>query len=388
MGTVEKMPAPSVLLIGNYPPDGQQSMRRYAEFLYGELRSRGFKVDLIQPDAVFGRLFRGSEFLSKWMGTLDKYLVFPFRLRLIGSRYAVAHICDHSNAFYLHYLKRKACLVTCHDLFGIKSELGHYPETAGRTSLQHRRRMAWTLSSLKETQNVVCVSDKTKEDLVELLGSPPPRLVTIPHSLNWEFAPMLPERVEAILGDLDPRIGDRYFLHVGGNQWYKNRAGVIRIFLSLKKFPAYRSVKLVMAGKAWTAEMRALCEGPEGRDVVEIVGPSNEQVQALYAGAIALIFPSLQEGFGWPILEAQACGCPVITSNRAPMTEIAGASAILIDPTDPESAAARIDEGLECREEMIRAGFENLKRFAKEGIIDQYCALYGQIAAGATATVP
>jgi glycosyltransferase involved in cell wall biosynthesis len=102
-------------------------------------------------------------------------------------------------------------------------------------------------------------------------------------------------------------------------------------------------------------------------------------LQALYSGAHAMLFPSLDEGFGWPILEAQACGCPVITSDQAPMTEIAGEGAILIDARNPVSAAASIAEGLRDRDRWIEAGSRNLARFATDAVVSRYCEAYEHI---------
>jgi glycosyltransferase involved in cell wall biosynthesis len=80
----------------------------------------------------------------------------------------------------------------------------------------------------------------------------------------------------------------------------------------------------------------------ELKGIIERVEPPEEQLRALYTGAPALLFPSLEEGFGWLILEAQACGCPVITIARPPMTEAAGGAAILINPEEVAGAAAEI----------------------------------------------
>ena len=356
-------------------------MLRYAEFLRQELRARGFTARLIKPRAILGKLFRRNGFAFKWLRYVDMYVLFPLKLRAVAGAYSVVHICDHSNSLYLNHVPRDRCLITCHDVFGIKCVLGHYPEAVGSYSARMRRRMAWTLAALKEIPNIICVSAKTKEDLIELLGkSYQRRLSVIPNPLNWAYAPMPREKIGAVLAKLNANIGQRYFLHIGGNQWYKNRVGVLKLFRSLQELPRFREVQLVMAGKPWTAEMRAVYSESNRGNVVEVVDPSNDEVQALYSGAIALLFPSLQEGFGWPLLEAQACGCPVVTSDRAPMTEIAADSAIFIDPKDPTSGALKIDRELHDRHRLIMAGFENLKRFDKDSVMRQYSDLYREIA--------
>jgi glycosyltransferase involved in cell wall biosynthesis len=96
----------------------------------------------------------------------------------------------------------------------------------------------------------------------------------------------------------------------------------------------------------------------------------------LYSHAAGLIFPSLQEGFGWPILEAQACGCPVFTSNRAPMTEVGGDAAVYFDPTNPQAAAQVIAAAMNRRNEIKMLGLRNVSRFSAEAMLDGYLASY------------
>jgi glycosyltransferase involved in cell wall biosynthesis len=113
--------------------------------------------------------------------------------------------------------------------------------------------------------------------------------------------------------------------------------------------------------------------------VIPITGTSNEELEALYSNALALIFPSLEEGFGWPIAEAQACGCPVATTNRPPMTEVAGNAAIFFDPAHPKEAAEAIRQGLSNRKSLIAAGLENVQRFEESKIIEEYRRFYSEI---------
>jgi glycosyltransferase involved in cell wall biosynthesis len=198
-------------------------------------------------------------------------------------------------------------------------------------------------------------------------------------ALNWSYRPgaALSEDLASRLG---LRPGERYFLHVGGNQWYKNRAGVVRIFALLAGMDEFSVARLVMAGKALPGGLRAAIHRERLEDrVIEAVDTTNEELQALYGNALALLLPSLEEGFGWPILEAQACGCPVITSRRPPMTEVAGEAAVFIDPAEPQAAATAIAVGLKGREQLRAAGFKNLERFDAEAVADGYCAFYEAI---------
>ncbi|WP_367027021.1 glycosyltransferase [Methylococcus sp. ANG] len=105
----------------------------------------------------------------------------------------------------------------------------------------------------------------------------------------------------------------------------------------------------------------------------------NEDLRALYSLADTLIFPSLQEGFGWPIIEAQACGCPVVTSNIAPMTEVGGNGAVYINPREETSAASIIAEMQGRRELLKQAGFANAARFSMESMTSGYLGAYSAV---------
>jgi glycosyltransferase involved in cell wall biosynthesis len=149
----------------------------------------------------------------------------------------------------------------------------------------------------------------------------------------------------------------------------------------MKKLPLFQKTVFILAGRLWTGEMREFCRSARlENSVVEAVRVSDQNLCALYSGAEALLYPSWIEGFGWPILEAQACGCPVITTNLPPMTEVAGEAAIFIDPALPSAAAEIIAEQWSNRTAMCEAGFKNLQRFNYDRIGDEYQRLYQEIA--------
>ena len=189
------------------------------------------------------------------------------------------------------------------------------------------------------------MSNATRSDVLRLAGFSEDRVSRVHNSLNYPYSPMA--RHEALQRirklSLDP--SQPFLLHVGGNQWYKNRLGALRIFATLRTFSNGPALKFVMVGKRWTSEMRQfISESGLNGSALELTGVSDEDLRALYSTASLLLFPSLQEGFGWPIVEAQACGCPVATVNRAPMNEVAGDAAIYIDPENWPAAAVILSQ--------------------------------------------
>lgn len=367
-----------ILLVANYEPDAQRSMARYARLLQAELLRRGHAVEVVRPAPVATRLAGKTSPLFRWLAYLDKFVFFPPLLRLRARRAEVVHVCDHSNSMYLRWTGKTPGLITVHDALAIRSALGHFPQNPTRASGVQLQR--WILRGLAGAQRIVCVSEKTRRDLEALLVPAKPGMIVISNPLNDAFRPSRAADVASIRAACGLSGGDKYLLHVGKDNWYKNRPGVLRIVAELRKNPRFSRVKLVMAGAPLPPNLRETAREMGG--VAECVDPSDEQLRALYAGALALLFPSLEEGFGWPIVEAQACGCPVITSARPPMSDVAGAAAILVDPADAASAAAaiaaRADE-LEEPEGLRQAGFANVRNYSTEHAIDAYCGVYREL---------
>ncbi|MBD2358430.1 glycosyltransferase family 4 protein [Tolypothrix sp. FACHB-123] len=366
-----------VLLIGNYQPDRIKSMDLFASMLINYLTQFGIQVSVIRPTPWLGSLCQSSNVLSKWLGYVDKLIFFPPKLHEALSWADVIHICDHGNAIYTKYLQNIPHVVTCHDLLAIRSGLGEFSEY--KTGWTGKILQQMIVRGINKAQKVACVSEQTKSDLVRLSSLKENAISVIPVGLNYAYSPMQPLEVKQYLQALGIPQDCRFLMHVGANHWYKNRLGVLFIFeqlmLKLKESEFY----LVMVGKPMTNDMHKFIQTHNlTQKVIELVEVKNEDLQALYSAATALIFPSLQEGFGWPIIEAQACGCPVFTSNRPPMNDIGGEAAIYIEPDNPEQAAEKIIDYLPRLETSIVKGFANSQKFTAEKMIRRYIELYRQ----------
>lgn len=375
-----------VLLIGNYTNSRQQSMQRYAELLRHELEAAGYEVKLVHPPALLGRLHGSDTAVAKWIGYIDRFILYPALLRLQVGWADIIHICDQANSLYIPYLRHKAHIITCHDMLAIRAALGEIPESV--PSWTGRIYQDWILRNLRKAQTIVCVSEQTREDVARLLDLTSNRLVVVPNALNYPYRPMCIKEANERLRSLDIDPDKPFLLHVGGNAWYKNRGGVIRIFCSLTRRHQFRDCRLIMAGEPCTAEMRALIATHGLSDkILELIDVSNEDLRALYTSAQALLFPSLQEGFGWPIIEAQACGCPVITTRRLPMTEVSGGAAIYIEPEDADRAASQIESCWALRSRLTQEGLVNAGRYTPEKMMAGYVAAYRDAMANANNTV-
>jgi len=363
----DKPVRPTILLVGNYGPDRQMSMERYADMLRDGLKARGFHVLLVRPEKIVGGGVDDGG-LGKWLGYVDKYLLFPWRLRRLAGGHDKVHICDHSNAMYLPWVGRQAS-ITCHDLIAVNAALGRYP--GHPVGFAGRILQGWILKNLRRATRVVSVSTKTQQDLQAFGWTGDGRVIG--NCLNFDFHRVGAEDVTATKARYGLAADEPYLVHVGGNQWYKNRAGVVKIFAELLKSKRFQATRLVLAGKPWPQDLQRLVEDLGlGDKVIACIGASNEDIRALYSGAEALLFPSLEEGYGWPVLEAQSCGCPVIASDRAPLTEVAGHAAVFVDPEDCVGAARAIVEAAPSFANLGVQGPANAARFDVQVIMDAY----------------
>lgn len=371
-----------VLLIGNYPGDEQQSMLRFAEMMRRGLTSKGIQVELIQPQPVLGRILFAGHFVAKWLGYLDKFLLFPRQLRRRLAGCALVHICDHSNAIYGRWISNRLVVVSCHDLLAVRGALGEVPDAPASTTGKYLQR--WVVSGLRKATAIACVSTATLRDALRIVRQKDgrPQLSRIYLGNNHPYRRISPERVRQLLAPVRGLLLEHPFvLHVGSNLRMKNREGVLRIFALTKD---QWQGQLVFAGLNLTPALRSL-----GRElgvlerIVEVEGPDNDLLEALYNGALALLYPSWFEGFGWPIIEAQACGCPVICANREPMSEVAGEAGLTSEVED-EAAMARSLLSLTDPTERARwseKSLQNVRRFDAEEMVAHYIALYRALGA-------
>ncbi len=364
-----------ILFIGNYPHLTTKSMHLFAGMLRSGIEQAGHEALILQPPPIVGRLSPADRGLGKWLGYLDRYVLFRPLLRRAAAWADVVHVCDQANAPYARWLHGKPHIVTCHDMLAIRSALGEIPNNQTRWTGRVYQR--WILAGLRRARHVVCVSEQTRDELVSVAGIPEERVSVIPNALNYPYRYISSSEAEGHLKALGLSDTTPYLLHVGGNQWYKNREGVQRIFKRFLALAGCEHYHLLMAGMRWTGKMHIFAREANIEDRVhEVIDPSNEALQALYSRADGLLFPSLAEGFGWPIIEAQACNCPVFTSNRAPMTKVGGKGAIYFDPTDEDEAAQTIATNLRDTTAMRRLGLENANLYSKEGMIVGYLEAY------------
>ena len=363
-----------ILLVGNYPVDRQESMIRFADMMRRELVSRGHDVRLIAPRAVLFPNVMRSDGAWKWIGYINKFLIFPFMLRRAARDVDMVHVCDHSNAIYLWWLRGQPHVITVNDVIAIRMALGMEPGTKVRFTGRVFQKLV--LRALAKAQYAVCISEFTREQLLELVPALRDRSSVAHMGPNFPYFRVADAEVSVVRMALG--LGDApYFLHVGSDQARKNRGQLVRIFAALIEKDPSLPHQLVLVGAPLGPDVLPAIE--ETRMAGRVRGPGsvdNVQLRALYSGATALIFPSLMEGFGWPIVEAQACGCAVFASDLRPMNEIGGKAAAYFDPQDASVASAVISAALPNIEMQQQRSIDNADRFSVSTMIQQYLTAY------------
>ena len=365
-----KRQVPSVLVVGNYPADQQQSMIRFANLLVSFYKPHG-QVRLIRPPVLVTRLPGLPPVLCKYLAYIDKLLIFPLWLALLSRSYQLVHIADHGNAFYAFCCPRSRCIVTCHDLLAVRGAMGD-PAVACEPSLIGIWLQRLIMAGLRRAGAVVFVSQASFNDFKRLVGAPHgQRHVVIPNALNAPFTADL-ATVELSPADAQLIPSAPYLLMVGSALPRKNRSLALRLLLELGAASPYR---LVFAGAPLAAADQAFIAKHQLTSRVQVVErPSHALLNYLYGNAHALLFPSLAEGFGWPLIEAQASACPVIASTTTSIPEVAGEAALYGDPHDISTFAGHVRslEDLAIRARLIRLGEINLRRFDAELISRAY----------------
>jgi glycosyltransferase involved in cell wall biosynthesis len=381
---------PEIVLIANYRPDKQKSMLKSCEMFAQILEISGFKVTTIEPIDRIGKLRTLFPWLAKWLGYVDKYLIFTLELFLYSrarrNSLLVYHIVDHSNAPYSFVLGGIPSVVTCNDVLAIRSSLDEIPENPTK-SITGRFLQTAILAGLRRSHRIVSISTNTENELRRLIGSKTPLISTALLPLNSNFYPLARGQALEVLSCLGSSIIDAcrsgFVLHVGGNQWYKNRMGVCAIYrdlVAIRGREKFAEMPLILAGQAPSVELLSFVANNKGLLIIFLEDPSDLELQALYSTASLFLFPSWQEGFGWPILEAMACGCPVAASGRAPMTEVGGDAAIYINPSETLASAMVLADMLNWNDEKrafwIQRGFANLRKFSRENLAEHYSRAY------------
>lgn len=342
---------------------GRCGVTRYFAAVCEGLRSAGIDIDLPLVASM-------SDYkpVRRWLGRIgpapagDRILRAAARVsrrlyhsRLASGRYdVILPTSSHYETDFLQHARGRPFLLVCFDT--IRS----LPVPGGAID-------AWSdplhrlLYLARRAARVVCISATTRQDLMRSIPLPPEKVSIV------RCANLLPKW--APVGTAVSELPEKYFLFVGSRQVRKNFDGTIRALAPLLQ--RGDGLKLVCTGQLNIWE-RDLVDALDLTGRVTGLNLSDAELVTAYERAIALVFPSFYEGFGLPVLEAMACGCPVIASNTSSLPEVAGDAALLIDPANGAellSAATRISGDQALRARLVVAGREQAARFSFDVMI-------------------
>lgn len=377
---------------------GSQSQVRLVRMLAEAYTARGHRAEIRQPRARVRSLVPEGG-LSKWAGYVDQYVLFPQEIRHQLARDPADTLyvfCDQALGPWMPAVVHRPHVVHCLDLMALRSALGLIPENP--TSATGRVYQRYIRAGFRHAKHFVSISEKTRADLHEFGGVEPLTSEVVYLGLNHPYCPMpAAGALQTLrLRGMAPPAGG-LLLHVGGGQWYKNTAGVLHLYAAYaaqRRGSGQPVLPLWMVSPPPDRHLQGLIEAlPAEAQVHFLQHVANDALQAMYSLAGALIFPSLAEGFGWPIAEALACGCPVLTTGEAPMNEVGGSAANYLPRLgNPDSMPGWAAHGAQQLIAMLdrpeaegaaaaRAGIEWAKRYDTARAIDSYLRIYGRVLA-------
>ncbi len=239
--------------------------------------------------------------------------------------------------------------------------------------------------SLKNCQEIITDSESSKKDIVRFTGFPEDKVNVIYLAPAPEFKKLEPGAWNLKIKE-KYHLPDIFSLYVGDATWNKNLPTLVQ---AVKQ----TNIPLVMVGKAlveedfdrtnpWNQDLAKVHDlAKDNPQILRLGFVPGEDLVGLYNLANAFVMPSLYEGFGLPVLEAMACGCPVVTSANSSLKEIAGEAAIFVEPQDPQSIAEGLKKALDpqSREGMKTKGFTQAKKFSWEKTARETLAIYRKI---------
>jgi glycosyltransferase involved in cell wall biosynthesis len=318
------------------------SMKRYAAELSAALMAIApseweLDVQICGQLEIAARVLPGAlgRKTAERLGRLVKY-----PMQAARARGDVFHVLDHSHANLALRLPYNRTVMTCHDLIPLlaaKGELDMQSSRLGRKTFPLRVRC------MQYSRALIAISESTKRDLMRHAGIPEERIRVVYYGVNPRFGPEPGEglsRADERRQVLSPHgipESARVVLHVGTPNRYKNVPALLQALRYLKEMPALgENVYLLRVGAGFFDDELELVRSLGLTERVVFAGMIRQDtaLAAYYRAADVLAFPSLWEGFGWPPLEAMACGTPVVTSNVASLPEVVGDAGITVAPHD------------------------------------------------------
>ena len=272
------------------------------------------------------------------------------------------------------YLTSARRVATIHDVIPYV-----YPETSTRLDwlIYH----IWLPLAVRRLHAIITDSQASKRDIVLHLPVHPEKIMVIPAAASAHYRPMPGEAIEPALQRYG--VTSPYILYVGSLESRKNLPRLLQAYAKLREWSQQWHLVIVGARKWKYTPIFETVQQLDLQSHVHFTGyVEEEDLPALYNGADLFMFPSLYEGFGLPVLEAMACGTPVVTSNSSSLPEVAGDAALLVDPYDVDAIAGAMQRVLakpDLAGEMREKGLANAAQYTWERTARETIAVYEKV---------
>lgn len=339
---------------------------RYSRNLCVHLLKGAFNIEIIlagDPETI--RRFEKENQIIIKEKIIYRSPIYSIREQVEGSwltvRYKKSVSCFHYPHYNIPWFISDRGIVTIHDLIHLR-----FPEYFG--SLKVKMARSIILRALKKAKRIIAVSKSTRRDLINLDSRISDKIRVVSNGVSESFKPISKDRIYPFLKNKGL---DRYILYVGNRKPHKNLSNVLSAFSTIQD--KFQDLKLVVIGERISESTengkKNLMNG-----VVDVGYVNDDELSLYYNGAEVFLFPSLYEGFGFPPLEAMACGTPVITSNTSSLPEIVNDAGIMINPDNTKEiidALIGLLKNNDLKDELAekgkkRAGLFTWEKCAKE----------------------
>ncbi|HAW59524.1 MAG TPA: hypothetical protein DCX03_11040 [Bacteroidales bacterium] len=314
--------------------------------------------------------YNNQQILSGRDGIVTKVRKYPHEYKYIwylrAKKYLPKCKLYHISNQNLSFLNLRPQIVTCYDVFHISHPRSTFHKLFGQ----------WAYSGLKNAEHIIAGSEYTKRMILKYYKIDPRNITVVYAGVSNKFRPL--SEVDIDKNTLNQKYGldnyDKIILHVSNEQPHKNVSSIIEALHTVKNKHKFGDFHLLKAGNPQyiqdNVRHRKMVRDLHLEDKVTFCGyiPETDLVK-LYNVSDLFVFPSLHEGFGLPVLEAMACGCPVIASNTTSLPEVVGNAGVMVNPYSVDELATAIFELLSDKdrsEDQVRLGTEWAKQFTWE----------------------
>ncbi|MBW4431539.1 MAG: glycosyltransferase family 4 protein [Pelatocladus maniniholoensis HA4357-MV3] len=290
----------------------------------------------------------------------------------------IFHIIDHSEAHIINWLKNqgKPAFVTCHDLinFFYRNNL------QGSVQLPIISSGMWqkSVQTMRYADHIIAVSSTTAKDTAQILNINCDRIAVVPNAVEAIYQPLPKHQAESFRQQHNISPETFCLLNVGSDHPRKNISTILTVVKILKEQGL--PIQFWKAGSDFKPDQKQYIQTHGLENYIKYLGqPDKATLVKIYNAANCLIAPSLHEGFGITIIEAMACGIPVITSQVSAMPEVVDNAGILIDPTNPQEiadAVCRLYSDPVYYQELVEKGLSRVKSFTWEKTAEQIAQIY------------